>query len=216
MRLPGRDRCRYPPIAHREVLNWRFVKPGIIIPVVLILVGLVVFWRWYRWKLADLAPDAEARPLPGARLTADRLRALASPPWRVVYEAGGKLGDIDHVVIGPTGVIAIETMMFDRPDYSDTPSVDPQLVASAAIARGTVDDVTRPFGVPCTLHAKVFWGVPQPDRPAAIAVTSGQVAVEGQRLPDWVVAQPPGSVSPAQVDQLWQALLTSIGRPDPL
>jgi hypothetical protein len=192
------------------------VKPSVLIPIVLIVVGLFVFWAWYRRTIASLAPDTESRALPGARLTAERLRQLSSPPWRIVYEIGGKLGPIDHVVIGPNGVIAIETIMMDRPAYSATPQDDPQQIANAAIARGGVDDLTRRCGVPCNIHAKVFWGLPQPDQPTGIDVVTGQVSVEGQRLQEWIISRPPGSLTAAQVDQLWQTILLGIGRPDPL
>jgi Nuclease-related domain len=192
------------------------VKLSILVPIVLIVIGLFVFWRWYRHTIANLAPDAEARVLPGARLTAERLRQLSSPPWRIVYEAGGKLGAIDHVVIGPTGVIAIETSMMDRPTHTDRTFTEPQQIANAAIARGPVDDLTRPIGVSCNLHVKVYWGVPQPDQPAGIDIVTGQVRVEGQRLEQWIVARPPGPLAPAQIDQVWQTILVGIGRPDPL
>ena len=154
--------------------------------------------------------------MPGARLSADRLQHLTSPPWRVVYEVGGKLGDIDQVVIGPTGVIAIETVVGDRPQHSGGPSTDPQRVANAALARVAVDELTQRVGVRCQLHAKVFWGVPQPTQPAGIEVATGQVNVEGQRLEEWLISQPPGPLSASQVDQVWQTIVVGIGRPDPL
>ncbi len=163
-----------------------------------------------------MKPDADSRSLPGARLTAERLRLLASPPWRVVYEIGDRhLGAVDHVVVGPTGVIAIETLMLDRPDIAEGGS-EPQLIATAAIERGDVDDLTRTVGVPCNMLAKVYWGTAQPDRPAAIEVTTGLVAVDGHRLVDWLIGLPPGPFSPAQVDQVWQVVTTGVGRPDPL
>jgi Nuclease-related domain len=192
------------------------VKLSILVPIVLIIVGLFVFWRWYRRTMSNLAPDSETRALPGARLTAERLRQLSSPPWRIVYEAGGKLGEIDHVVIGPTGVIAIETSMMDRPEQTVETLAEAQQIANAAIARGAVDDLTRQVGVACNLHAKVYWGTPQPDQPAGLDIVTGQVSVEGQRLEQWIVARPPGPLTPAQVDQVWQTILVGIGRPDPL
>lgn len=98
---------------------------------------------------------------PRSPAAAERLRELSSPPWRVVFEIGPKLGAIDHVVIGPTDVIAMETLVLDRPDQA--PAVtgaepDPGVVAAAAIARDDVDDLTRTVGVPCQLLAKVYWG----------------------------------------------------------
>lgn len=190
----------------------------IIVPTVLVLAAMALFYAWYRRKLSDLDPSDDVRALPGARLTAERLRTLSSPPWRVVFEIGPKhFGDVDHVVIGPGGPIAIETNMTDRP--IPDPRGDgsgAHVVAAAAIARGGVDDITRAVGVPCSVLARVYWGVPQPEQPAAVQLAPGLVAVEGQRLNDWLVSLPPGQLAPAQVDQVWQAILVGIGRPDPL
>jgi len=189
---------------------------SILIPLIAMTAALVLFYVWYQRKLADMKPDADSRSLPGARLTAERLRLLASPPWRVVYEINDRhLGAVDHVVVGPTGAIAIETLMLDRPtvvkDHGDA-----QLIATAAIERGDVDDLTRTVGVPCSVLAKVYWGAPQPDLPAALEVTTGLVAVDGHRLVDWLIGLPPGPLSPAQVDQVWNVVTTGIDRPDPL
>ncbi len=192
------------------------MKLSVLIPLVVATLALVLFYVWYRRKLADMKPDADARSLPGARLTAERLRQLASPPWRVVYEINDRhLGAVDHVVVGPTGVVAIETLMLDRPEIAED-SGDPQLIATAAIERGDVDDITRAVGVPCHVLAKVYWGTTQPDRPAAIEVTNGLVAIDGHRLVDWLIGLPPGPLSATQVDQVWQAVTTGVGRPDPL
>lgn len=177
------------------------------------------FYSWYRKKMADMDPSDGERSLPGARLTSERLRSMPNPPWRVVVEIGEKsLGSIDHVVIGPAGPIAIETIMADRPSLEATQAQNnaAQLMANAAINRGDLDDITSSVGVPCRLLAKVYWGTPVPDEPAGVNVTEGLVAVEGQRLAHWLMTLPPGSLTPAQIDQVWQAVLTGIGRPDPL
>ena len=57
---------------------------SILIPLIAMTAALVLFYVWYQRKLTDMKPDADSRSLPGARLTAERLRLLASPPWRVV------------------------------------------------------------------------------------------------------------------------------------
>jgi len=192
------------------------VSPGVIIPLVVATVALALFYLWYRNKISDLKPDTDSRALPAARLTAERLRGLASPPWRVVYEIGERhLSAVDHVVIGPSGAIAVETLMLDRP-LSVEDAGSPHLVANAAVERADVDDLTSRVGVSCDLLAKVYWGTAQPDHPAAIEVAAGLVAVDGHRLVDWLVGLPPGPLTPAQIDQVWQAVTIGIGRPDPL
>lgn len=192
------------------------MQPTVLIPFLLILAALVGFYVWYRNKIKDLTLDVDDRPIPGVRLTAERLRSLSTPPWRVVFEIGEKhLGPIDHVVIGPSGVLAIETVAMDRPS-GDNPVAEAQLVANAAIARGDVDALAARVGAGCKTLARVYWGTPQADTPAAIELVPGLIAVEGQRLNDWLVTLPPGPLQPVQIDQIWQHVSTGIGRPDPL
>ena len=75
--------------------------PGILVPVLIVLVVVpVVFW-WARTRLkasGDAGP-ADA-PDPSIRLTSNALRGLPGPPWRVVHEiAADKLGGIEHVLL---------------------------------------------------------------------------------------------------------------------
>jgi hypothetical protein len=192
------------------------LQPTVLIPFALSVAALAGFYVWYRGKIKDLELDTADRPIAGGRLTAERLGSLSSPPWRVVFEIGEKhLGAIDHVVVGPTGVLAIETRTTDRPT-SDQPDAEAQVIANAAITRGDVDELAARVGARCKTLVRVYWGTPQPESPAGIEVVPGLIAVEGQRLNDWLVALPPGPLQAAQVDQAWQAVSTGIGRPDPL
>lgn len=192
------------------------LQPTVLIPFLLFFSALVGFYVWYRNKIKDLKLDPDDRPITGARLTAERLRSLASPPWRVVFEIADKhLGPIDHVVVGSTGVLAIETLATDRP-APDPDAPTGQLTANAAIARGHVDELAAQVGLGCKTLVRVYWGAPQPDLPAGVELAPGLIAVEGQRLNDWLIALPPGPLQTAQVDQAWQTVSTGIGRPDPL
>lgn len=200
------------------MLEWAAMVLRIVV-FLLVIGAMAAAYLWYRRKMADMVVDSTERALPGGRLTAERLADLKNPPWRLVFEVNGSaLGSVDHVIVGPTGVIAVETLMVDRPTPStrDTNPNHAEVVAQSAIARSEVDELTRRVGVPCDLLARVYWGTPTPDRPAAEPITDGAVAVEGQRLVEWLMARPPGPLSTAQVDQVWQAILTGIGRPDPL
>ncbi len=183
----------------------------------LILVPLVALGGFvlYRRMLGRLAPDSHRQVVSGVRLTSEHLRRLPSPPWRVVFEIGpDRLGDVDHVVIGPPGVIAITTVLAERP--AGPLSTDPTLLAAGATARGAVDDLVDPIGLSCDVLAKVFWGSPQDDQPASRDLTRVTVGIVGQRLGDWLGSLPTGVLTPGQVDLAWQAIVTGIGRPDPL
>jgi hypothetical protein len=198
------------------------VSLGIVIPLVALPILLIGAYVWYRRSLEALKPD-EAKPVSGVRLTAEALHRLDSPPWRVVYEIGGALGGVDHVIVGPPGIIAITTFMTDRPTPERllATSNDAQLTAEAAVERGPVDELARPSGVSCRLSARVFWGSPEPDRPAFDEVAHGSHLVEGQRITEWLSALAErttdgDSLAPAQTDLAWQAIVMGIGRPDPL
>jgi hypothetical protein len=211
------------------------VSPGIVIPLVVLSLVLILVILWYRRSMANLRAG-ELKPVSGVRLTAQALHRLPSPPWRVVHEIGGALGGVDHVIIGPPGVIAITTVLADRPDVDrlTAASGTAGLVAEAAVQRGPVDELARPAGSGCSLSAQVFWGVPRPDHPAWDEAAHGCHLVEGQRLGEWIDAlmaghalagqrlgdvpppPPPSPLRPSQIDLTWQAIVMGIGRPDPL
>ena len=193
---------------------------GIVIPLVVLPILVVGGYLWYRRSIAELAPD-ETRPVSGVRLTAEALHRDARPPWRVVHEIGGALGGVDHVVIGPAGIIAITTVVADRPTPDDLIRVtgEGQLVSEAAVNRGPVDEVARPSEVPCRVWARVFWGAPVPSRPPHDDLVHGSQLVEGQRVGEWLNALTAAAdepLDPATIDRSWQAVVTGIGRPDPL
>lgn len=196
--------------------------PGIVIPLVLIPLLLVGAFTWYRRSIAAMGPS-DAKPVSGTRLTAESLHRLDSAPWRVVYEIGGALGGVDHVVIGPPGVIAITTIVADRPDPDRLLAAAgaAQLTAEAAVERGPVDELARPSGVPCRLSGRVFWGTADPNRPAFDDVAHGNHLVEGQRLAAWLdTLDHPSNLEPrltqSEIDLAWQAIVMGIGRPDPI
>ena len=192
---------------------------GIIIPLVVLPIVLVGVFVWYRRSIADMAP-VETKPLSGLRLTAEALHRVPSPPWRVVYEISGSLGGIDHVAIGPVGVIAITTLVADRPEQAQLLDArgEAQLISDAAIARGPVDELLRAVGASCDHSATVFWGVPNPQRQAADDVVHASQLVEGQRVVEWLTSLADGTTSPLdqhRIEEIWRTIVVGIGRPDP-
>ena len=197
------------------------MSPGIIIPLILLPIVIVGVFLWYRRSIAEMAPS-ETKPPSGQRLTAEALHRVASPPWRVVYEIGGALGDVDHVVVGPAGVIAVTTVLTDRPEPAALISDrgEPMLLSEAAISRGPLDELLRAVDASCEVSARVFWGTPAPGRPAGEDVVHGSVLVEGQRISEWLDAAAAstadvGLLDEARVDAIWRTVVTGIGRPDP-
>lgn len=191
---------------------------GIVIPLVVLPIVIIAAALWYRRSMADLKPD-DPKPVSGVRLTSEALHRLDSPPWRVVYEIGGALGGVDHVVIGPPGVIAVTTVVADRPTPEKLieSSSEARLASEAAVARGPVDELARPAGAECRLSARVFWGSPDASRADHDDVAHGSQLVEGQRIDRWLASltSEPNLEQP-QIDLVWQAIVMGIGRPNPL
>jgi hypothetical protein len=196
------------------------VSVGIIVPLIVLPILLVGGFVWYRRSIADMRPD-EAKPVSGLRLTAEALHRAPTPPWRVVYEVGGALGDVDHVVVGPPGVVAITTVMADRPDPARLrdASSDAILVSEAAIARGPLDELLRAAAASCDRWARAYWGSPDAGRPAGEDLVHGSVLVEGQRIDEWLAEMAADTDVPldaARIDEIWRTVVIGIGRPDPL
>lgn len=192
--------------------------PGIIIPVIFIAIVIPVGYTWAK-NLKDAGAGGgtdESAPPPSARLTSNVLRELASPPWRVVYEiADDKLDGVQHVLLGPAGIFALETSMEPLPQMTDA-EPDPHEVARVAISRGGLDDALSRCAMSSDALVTAHWGVSEGDQGPAIDVLPGLVAVDGRAIPAWTDSLSGDGLSPAQVDLAWQTVLTAIGRPDPL
>jgi hypothetical protein len=196
------------------------VSAGIVVPLIILPILLVGAYIWYRRSIADMRPD-EAKPISGLRLTAEALHRAPAPPWRIVYEVGGALGDVDHVIVGPPGVVAITTVVADRPDPVELREAhgDAILVSEAAVARGPLDELLRAAAASCDRWARVHWGTPDPRRQAAEDLVHGSVLVEGQRIDEWLAAMVAEAATPldaARIDAIWRTVVIGIGRPDPL
>lgn len=194
--------------------------PGIIIPVLLVAIVVPLVFVWARRRFKELGGAGDDPPsAPAARLTSNALRSLESPPWRVVYEiAPERMSGVEHVVIGPAGVFALETSMDPLPKPIADP--DPHAVAAAAIMRGGLDDALRRCAMVSDRLVRIHWGVNDPTTPASIELLPGVTAVDGRQIAEWAGSARSGmdgpSLSPAQIDLAWQAVVTAIGRPDPL
>jgi len=196
------------------------VDLGTVIPLVVLPIVIIAVYVGYRRSIADMKPT-DSKPVTGHRLTAEALHRSSSPPWRVVYEIGGALGNVDHLIVGPVGVVAITTVVADRPDPDLLlgTRTDAQLLSEAAIERGPIDELLRAAGTSCRRSAKVYWGIPAPGRPAAEDVVHGSQVVEGQRLEEWMTTLNEPTVAPldqTRIDTVWRTIVMGIGRPDPL
>ncbi len=196
------------------------MSPGIVVALSVLAVLLAGAFLWYRRSIAALRPDT-TKPVSCVRLTAEALHRAPSPPWRVVHEVGGALGDIDHVLVGPTGVTAISTLVADRPRPQRLldDRGEALLVSDAAITRGPLDELLRPINASCDRSAQVYWGAPDHRRLPAEQLVHASLLVEGQRIDEWLahdVEQTPEPLDQHRIDTVWRTIVIGIGRPDPL
>jgi hypothetical protein len=195
--------------------------PGIVIPVVFVLVIApitMVFAR--RFFTRPVAIDEHPERSAALRLTSQALRTLDSPPWRVIYEiAPDKLGEVEHVLIGPAGAFPVRTSMERLPEALGGSEPDRLAVAAASIMRGPLDEALRRCALSSDRLIWIHWGANPADAddaaPASVDPLPGVTAVDGRRLAEWAAALPDRLVA-AQVDLAWQTVLTQLGRPDPL
>lgn len=189
---------------------------NIVIPVIIIAVIVPAVTLWAKHRFKDGVDDADDLPIaPSDRFTSNALRELESPPWRVVYEIGAdRLGGIGHVLIGLSGVYAMQTTMEPLP-AAPTTEPDARAIGRAAVARAELDDALRRCALSSDRLVTVHWGVNEGSE-IAVELLPDHIAVDGRSLDAWLAGAGPGVLTPAQVDLAWQSVLTAIGRPDPL
>jgi hypothetical protein len=151
----------------------------------------------------------------GEQWTAQELRKLRRSGWRVINHVVLRRWDIDHVLVGPGGVYAIETK------WSAEAWMDPcrreGVVRALDRAAGNARDLRlllRPHGVTEVRSVIFLWGGANQDvRPhqrGASTVLSGRFA--GQ----WRDALPGSGMSADQVEQVWAKIEAACCRRDPL
>lgn len=203
--------------------------PNILIPVVLLLVVVPTVSLWAKKRFKDASHSDSNDSAPATRLTSNALRALPSPPWRVVYEIGAdKLGGIEHVLIGPAGAWALTTSLEpllvavgdEQLSAGSNGAVDARALADVAIARGGLDDALRRCAMTSEGLIRIHWGPTVDGASEWTQVMHGVTAVDGRSLDRWAASLEHSTdgqqLSAAQIDLAWQTVLTSIGRPDPL
>jgi hypothetical protein len=194
---------------------------GIYIPIALIAIIVPTLLAITRRRFKGVADgtvklvDDEPVPFAG-RLTSSALQALPSPPWRVVYEIGGdKLGDVEHVLIGPAGAYALTTSMEPLSSTAEAAG-DATQAALAKIAADDLDRVLARCAMKSSRVVHVHWGAAADGDPTVAEPMEGVVAVDGRHLATWAAGLDATALTPTQVDLAWQTVLVAIGRPDPL
>lgn len=139
--------------------------------------------------------------------TAQELRKLPAG-WRLVNHVFlRRIPDIDHVVIGPGGIFAVETKWSGDPWRlpSDERLKDAVRVAGGHARILNLWSELRRASQCEVIPLLVLWG-PRGDAPVDRCVVDGVQVIRGSVLKEWGRAIPEGALTREQVEQVWQVL----------
>lgn len=140
--------------------------------------------------------------------TARALDRLGRFGWRPVHDRALGASEIDHIVIGPAGVFAIETVTLDgeiriakgRVSSDEVPH--PEVARKARAASEEISGLVERTELKAHVSALVvFWG----DFEQGVVDGEKVSYVAGSELVDWLHARP-AKLSGAEIDQLVEAI----------
>jgi hypothetical protein len=152
----------------------------------------------------------------GARCSATELRRARRDGWRVIGSVDLRgCGDIDHVAVGPGGLIAIETKWIGIVD--DQRDLDRRVDKAVRQIKNTAkwlywmfpNDVPRP----AFQEVVALWG-PAAREWEAPTERNGVVVLHGRDLRTWLAQRPDDLVTPASLDRVWRTLSRTVERRD--
>ena len=153
--------------------------------------------------------------------TASELRKLRCRGWRVVNHVILTNTDIDHVLIGPGGLYAIETK-WSAYRWKIDASEDRVLRAARQAGEGAKQlrlwhEVKR-HGITAAEPIVMLWGGGVEGLPGAQAATvvEGVRVVAGPAASSWLDSLPSGVLTASQVEAVWRGLDRHVGLRDPL
>lgn len=151
--------------------------------------------------------------------TASELRPLRRAGWRIVNHVALQRWDIDHVLVGPGGVIAVETKWsadgwaLDPTDASLKRAIE-QVQRNARDLRLWHD--LKSLGVNSVGSVVFLWGYdalderPRPSEPITVNGTTVVYGVKAATVWRESIRTAAPSVSAARVDEYWNALATHV------
>lgn len=139
--------------------------------------------------------------------TAEGLRVLRKHGYAVIHHTGLYVGDIDHVLIGPGGVFAVETK-WSATEWDFTRANHWVTSASGQVTRNAraLALVLKPHGITHVEPVLVLWGkagaqLSKSGSPIQ-RTTDGVVALPGERLEQWALGRPRGVLTDLQVKSI--------------
>jgi hypothetical protein len=148
----------------------------------------------------------------GEEWTEEVLRKLA-PPWRVRSNVSFGAFDVDHVAVGPTGVLAVESKWTSGEWDIAASRLDPYLKSKISQARERAKAVATVVGPDVVVHpVLVCWGprVRRVDRGGSW-IDGVFVAVGGQSK-EWLTRLTPQLLDEAAIERAWGAVSSIGGR----
>lgn len=141
--------------------------------------------------------------------TAQELRLLTRREWKVIHGARAGYGDIDHIAIGPSGIVVLETKW--RNDAWDDADGDGRIArASRQLATNArrVRELTKHVAPGAAVYQAVVLWSPEPFQLPASPPRPGQPAtVAGTELKTWLDRLDADQVLPHdQVTAAWTKL----------
>ena len=146
----------------------------------------------------------------GEQWTASELRPLQRRGWKLINHfiaRGGNWPDIDHVLLGPGGIFAIETK-WSAASWNLT-SPDGRVREAVARAKSSARHLelvhyVRSCGKPTVTPLVVLWG--GTGDPTIQHTVDGVTVLSGRQIKPWRTGLRGGALTPEQVDNLWTAL----------
>src|SRR5690606_9191861 len=105
--------------------------PARIVPYTHGAVAISTGWMIYVLMVQSGGIAAQQVGVMAEEWTAQRLRSLRRAGWHIVHDVAMEFGNLDHALIGPGGVLAIETKY--RSDWSSVTAADIGGMAQQAI-----------------------------------------------------------------------------------
>ncbi len=153
----------------------------------------------------------------GEQWTADDLRSLRPHGWKIVNQLALRPGwDVDHVAIGPDGVLVVETKW--RSSGWDNSEAAADISRAVRQVKGNANDVglvlrSAIAGAPVR-PVLVLWS-PQPGEPGNdVREVDGCVVLRGRALGSWLALLHHEVLDRAQVAEAYRRLATHIRRRD--
>ena len=140
--------------------------------------------------------------------TAQELRGLRKHGWLLINNARFKQWDIDHLLIGPAGVVVVETKG-GRTEWSDPRweqrlrQAAQQAARNAGDTRRLIKNITRDAPV---RPAVALWPSDKAERRAF----DGVEVVPGLELREWVESLPAGALGDRQIAEAWERVADTV------